>query len=128
MEFLPEIFILLMLAVAFLQSGADKIFDWKGNFEFMNQHFSKSPFKNMVKINLFIILLLELTSGVLSVLGIIYLAMDADIEYARLAAIVSGLTFGCLFTGQRLAKDYGGAQTIVIYLMPVFMLLWMLFK
>ena len=39
---------------------------------------------------------------------------------ALIAAILSAVTFLCLFLGQRIAKDYAGAQTIVIYLIPTF--------
>src|SRR5690606_32578562 len=123
MEHLAEIFILLMLAVAFLQSGTDKIFDWKGNLEFHSKHFEKSPFKNMVKINLFIVLLLEMVSGAVSLISAVIIFANGDISLAKTAAILSVVTFGCLFTGQRLAKDYAGAQTIVVYLIPVFLLL-----
>ncbi|HRP89993.1 MAG TPA: hypothetical protein PKX92_08135 [Edaphocola sp.] len=126
-EFFAEVFILLMLAVAFIQSGLDKIIDWKGNFDFMKQHFAKSPFKNMVKINLGIVLVMELLSGVLALMGLVFLLVNGNPGVAKLAAILSVLTFGALFTGQRLAKDYAGAQTIVIYLMPTFFLLWLLF-
>lgn len=127
MTHLAEIFIFLMIAVAFLQSAIDKITDWKGNFEFMNQHFAKSPFRNMVKINLQIITLLELVSGTLAVASVIILLMGGGLTVPKIAALLSGLTLGCLFTGQRLAKDYVGAQTIVVYLIPVFFLIWLLF-
>lgn len=127
MEHLAVIFILLMLAVAFLQSGFDKMFDWKGNFEFMNKHFEKSPFRDVVKINLFIIMLLELVSGGLALLAIVLIFISGELGVAKIAAVLSALTLGCLFTGQRLAKDYVGAQTIVVYLIPVFFLLWLLF-
>lgn len=128
MTHLAEIFIFLMIAVAFLQSAIDKITDWKGNFEFMNQHFAKSPFRNMVKTNLQIITLLELVSGTLAVASVIILLMGGGLTVPKIAALLSGLTLGCLFTGQRLAKDYVGAQTIVVYLIPVFFLIWLLFS
>ena len=43
-----EILILLFLIVTFLQSGIDKIVDWKGNVEFIKHHFKNSPFRNSV--------------------------------------------------------------------------------
>lgn len=127
MEHLAEIFILLMLAVAFLQSGIDKISDWKGNLEFHSKHFENSPFKSLVKTNLFIVLILELISGSLSLISAVLIFTNGDISLAKSAAVLSVVTLGCLFTGQRLAKDYAGAQTIVVYLIPVFLLLWLLF-
>ncbi|HTO16546.1 MAG TPA: hypothetical protein VLZ83_12300 [Edaphocola sp.] len=127
-EFAAEVFILLMLAVAFLQSGIDKITDWEGNFEFMKKHFSKSPFKNIVKMNLFIALILEIVTGAFALVGAALLLYNGNTDIAKIAGVLSAITFGALFSGQRLAKDYAGAQTIVIYLMPTFFLLWLLFE
>lgn len=126
MEKLAEIFILLMLSIAFIQSGFDKIFDWKGNLEWLNGHFANSPFKNMVAMNLAIILVMELASGVLSLVGIAFLLINGSTLVGLIAAVLSAITFICLFLGQRLAKDYVGAQTIVIYLIPTFFLIYLL--
>lgn len=126
MEKLAEIFILLMLSIAFIQSGFDKIFDWKGNLEWLNGHFANSPFKNMVAMNLAIILVMELASGVLSLVGIAFLFINGSTLVGLIAAVLSAITFICLFLGQRLAKDYVGAQTIVIYLIPTFFLIYLL--
>ncbi|MFA5619067.1 MAG: DoxX family protein [Weeksellaceae bacterium] len=128
MEHWAEFFILLMVAVAFTQSGVDKITDWKGNLEFHSQHFKKSPFRNMVSFNLIVVMIFEIVTGALALIGGVILIINGQTEIAKIAAVLAAITFGMLFTGQRLAKDYGGAQTIVIYLMPVFFLLWLLFK
>ncbi len=72
-------------------------------------------------------MILELISGALALLSIVFIFVNGDLGFAKITAVISALTFGCLFTGQRLAKDYVGAQTIVVYLIPVFFLLWILF-
>ena len=40
-----EILILFFLIVTFLQSGFDKLIDWKGNLSFIKDHFKNSPLK-----------------------------------------------------------------------------------
>lgn len=127
MEHLAEIFILLMLAVAFLQSGVDKITDWKGNVEFHSKHFKNSPFKKMVAINLGIVLIFEIVSGATALISSIILLTGGDTSLAKFSAVLSALTFGMLFTGQRINKDYRGAQTIVVYFIPTVFLVWLLF-
>ena len=52
-----EIILLLFLIITFLQSGIDKLVDWKGNLSWLKEHFSKSPLKNIVPM-LFVILLI----------------------------------------------------------------------
>ena len=126
MEHLAEIFILIMLAIVFLQSGIDKITDWKGNLGWLQGHFSKSLLKDVVPASLFLVMLMELASGATAVAGAIILFTQGNSCIAFLSGILSAVTFLMLFLGQRLAKDYPGAQTIVIYLIPTVFLLYLL--
>lgn len=126
MEHLAEIFILIMLAIVFLQSGIDKIVDRKGNLSWLQGHFANSPLKNMVPFSLFTVTVLEILSGLSAVVGAVSLITCEGTLFALISGILSAITFLMLFLGQRLAKDYPGAQTIVIYLIPTVLLLFML--
>lgn len=110
--------ILLFLTVTFLQSGYDKLFYWKDNLTWLKEHFSKTVIKNMVSFALAIVLLLELASVILSIAGMVQLLYNGDREYGFYAAVMSCITLLFLLFGQRLAKDYDGARTIVIYFIP----------
>ena len=59
-------------AILFIQSGFDKIFDRKGNLEWMVPHFAKSVFKNLVPLLLSALTVLEVASG-LGALAALYL-------------------------------------------------------
>ena len=116
--------VLAFLAITFLQSGYDKIKDWKGNVEWLNGHFSNTILAKQVPFALGTVLLLEIVSGVLCVSGIIQNIMQ-DVVIRGLGfygAILSCVTLLFLLFGQRLAKDYDGARTIVIYFIPAVML------
>ncbi|WP_333693550.1 DoxX family protein [Flavobacterium sp.] len=110
--------ILLFLALTFLQSGYDKLFYWNDNVSWLKEHFSKTILKNHVPLALGKILVLELASGILAIVGMVQLVLNGDREYGFYAAILSSLTLLALLFGQRLAKDYDGARTIVIYFIP----------
>lgn len=112
--------ILGLLAVTFLQSGYDKIKDWKGNTEWLTGHFANTVLAKQVPFALGLILLLEIVSGVLCVSGIIqHLIQDVVLRgLGFYGAILSSITLLFLLFGQRLAKDYDGARTIVIYFIP----------
>jgi uncharacterized membrane protein YphA (DoxX/SURF4 family) len=112
--------ILALLTVTFLQSGYDKIKDWKGNVAWLTGHFEKSILAQQVPLALGIILLLEIISGVLCFSGIIqHFLQDVVIRgLGFYGAILSCVTLLMLLFGQRLAKDYDGARTIVIYFIP----------
>lgn len=126
MEQIAEIFILLMLAIVFLQSGIDKITDWNGNLGWLKSHFSKTIIKGMVPFALALVLLLELASGITAIVGAIMLGCGNDNCWAMTSAVLSGSTFLLLFLGQRLAKDYAGAQGIVVYFIPTVFLIYLL--
>mgnify|MGYP006141775725 FL=1 len=113
-----SILILLFLTITFVQSGYDKLFYWKDNVTWLKDHFSKTVLKNLVPQALGIILVLELIIGVLSIAGIFNLLRNGDRTYGFYAAVLSCVTLLLLLFGQRLAKDYDGARTIVIYFIP----------
>lgn len=121
-----ECLLLLFLAIVFLQSGIDKIVDWKGNLSWLKGHFAKSVFKNIVPVLLGIVLIMEVVSGVLSLIGLTHLILFGETLFAWYAALLSGISLLMLLLGQRIAKDYEGAKTIVIYLMPTIFLLFLL--
>lgn len=110
-----EILILLFLIVTFLQSGVDKITDWRGNLSFIKGHFENSPLKNMVPLLLGTILVLEIFASAFMIFGIYQLITEGAKEAALLGAEISAITLILLLVGQRLAKDYTGAMTLAVY-------------
>ena len=126
MEHITKILLLLFLAIIFIQSGLDKIVDWKGNLGWLKGHFSKTVFKDVVPLLLAIILLLECVSGVLAVAGAIQFATFDSSSLSLYAAILSCITLLLLLLGQRMAQDYDGARTIVIYFVPAIFLVFLL--
>ena len=120
--------VLAFLAITFLQSGYDKIKDWKGNVEWLNGHFSNTILAKQVPFALMTILILEIVAGVLCVSGIIQNIMQDGVirGLGFYGAILSCITLLFLLFGQRLAKDYDGARTIVIYFIPAVLLVFWL--
>lgn len=126
MNNITSILILIFLAITFLQSGYDKLFYWKDNVDWLKGHFSKTPLKNQVPLALANILVLELISGILCVVGCIELLMNNGRIFGFYGAVFSCITLLMLLFGQRLAKDYDGARTIVIYFIPAILAVYWL--
>ncbi len=118
LKHITEIVLLGFLIITFLQSGFDKIFDWKGNVNWLKEHFSKTFLANMVAINLAIVLIVEMVAGILCLIGIYQLIVNGDKTIGFYGAILSCIALLLLLFGQRLAKDYDGARTIAIYFIP----------
>ena len=121
MENLASLFVLLFLAITFLQSGYDKFTDFKGNLSWLTEHFSGTIFANNVSIALRIILLFEIITGILCVVGIVEISVSGGTTFGKYGTSLSCITLMMLLFGQRIAKDYDGARTIVIYLIPALM-------
>lgn len=123
---LPELLILAFIAITFLQSGIDKISDWKGNISWLTGHFGDTFLRGLVPLMLSIILIIEVIAGLLAVVGIYSIIADNDNSLAIYAAALAAITLLMLLFGQRVAKDYPGAFTITGYFMVVIFGLYLL--
>lgn len=110
-----QVFSAAMLAILFLQSGVDKLFHWKEEMVFQKQHFSKTFLRSTVPFMLVILTILELVAGFSSAIGVVMLFAHQGTTWAVFGAVISGITLIALFFGQRIAKDYAGAVSIVTY-------------
>jgi hypothetical protein len=102
-------------AIAFLQSAADKWLDSKGNLGFLTGHFASSPLRRIVPQIFWGLTVLESAAGVLCGLGTLQILVGLGPGLARAGIVFSLIALLCLFVGQRLAKDYGGAAVLAGY-------------
>ena len=113
--YLTQIFGSAFLAILFLQSGIDKVVDYRGNLEWLTGHFAKSPLAGVVAVLLMAITLLEVGAGALSAIGCIMLIVSRETTLAFYGAVTSAVALIALFFGQRMAKEYAGAAVLVPY-------------
>ena len=110
-QFLVAVF----LAVLFLQSGLDKVIDFKGNREWLTGHFAKSPLRGQVPAMLVVVTITEIAAGGSAALGVWQLVANGNPRHALWGAQLAALNLVMLFFGQRMAKDYAGAAALVPY-------------
>ncbi len=122
---LPALFAALFTAILFIQSGLDKVFDWKGNLEWLTGHFSKTFAAGMVPMMLATITILEIATGVLSAVGIIYFLATGSTIIIFYAGALGAAALAALFFGQRIAKDYPGAAVLVPYFLLMLVLMFL---
>ncbi len=103
------------LAVLFLQSGVDKVVDRRGNLEWLQAHFAKSPLAGIVPAMVTAITILEIAAGALSAIGCVVIILSRDSTVAFYGATIAAIAIVALFFGQRMAKDYVGAAVLVPY-------------
>ena len=113
--YLLQTLVSAFLAILFLQSGIDKVVDRRGNLEWLRGHFAKSPLAGMVPLLVTVITILEIAAGVLSAVGCALIVLARDSTLAFYGAAFAAISIIALFFGQRMAKDYAGAATLVPY-------------
>ena len=112
---LAQLLCCAFFAILFLQSGADKITDRRGNFEWLTAHFARSPVAGQVGLMLTVVTVTELIAGTLSAVGLVVLALGGKQTLAVCGIALSALSLLMLFFGQRMAKDYAGAAVLASY-------------
>ncbi len=119
---------LAFLAILFLQSGLDKVFNYKANKEWITSHFAKSPLAPFSALLMPLITLLEVAAGAVSAVGIVVLLVYQDPNIGLLGAQLSAVSILSLFFGQRMAQDYEGAATLTTYFLICLVALYTLWN
>ena len=122
---LPALLCALFVAILFIQSGLDKVFDWKGNMTWLTGHFSKSFLAPFVTPMLATITVMEVAAGFLSAVGIIYFLATGSLSLIFYASIIGTVSITALFFGQRIAKDYDGAAVLVPHFILMIVLMYL---
>lgn len=112
---IAQVLISLFAGVLFLQSGFDKVFDFKGNKGYIQSVFAKTIFNSFSGVLFIVITILEVLAGLFSFFGGIFYFFEGQKDFAVLGLELSLLSILSLFTGQRIAKDYRGAASLVVY-------------
>ena len=121
----PAILAALFTAILFIQSGFDKVFDWKGNLGWLTGHFEKTFVAGMVPIMLATITVMEVATGLLAAAGIVYFLVAGSLSLIFISGVLGALTLTALFFGQRIAKDYPGAAVLVPYFLLTLVLIYL---
>jgi len=106
----------IMLTILFVQSGLDKVLDFRGNLGWLTDHFAKTPLRSVVLPMLITVAITETLAGAACGVGVLQLLQQqAEPSAALWGARLATLNVVMLFLGQRLAKDYAGAASLVPY-------------
>jgi len=122
---LPALFGALLVSILFIQSGLDKVFDWKGNLDWLTGHFSKTFLSGTVPLMLGTITIMEIATGVLSGIGLVYFLATGSLVLIFYASVLGAASIVALFFGQRVAKDYAGAAVLIPYFILLLMVMYL---
>src|SRR5687767_1375337 len=108
---------IFVLVILWLQSGFDKITDFKGNYEWIKEQFAKSSLKGATKLLLIKLTILEIASGLCGIAAIVEVWINRSVMMGFVAGLLSISSLCALFFGQRLSKEYGGAASLMGYML-----------
>tara|TARA_B100000768_G_scaffold33813_1_gene32341 strand:- start:2059 stop:2445 length:387 start_codon:yes stop_codon:yes gene_type:complete len=114
-EKIAFLFVLTFFLIVFIQSGLDKVYDYKGNLSFLNTLLGGFFSSGLITLALVSVTILELTSGLLCLLGILDVVFNNSNFTGLIGLIVGSLALLLLLFGQRVSKNYDGAKTIAVY-------------
>jgi hypothetical protein len=101
--------------ILFIQSGFDKLFNFRENMSYIVSHFSKTSISGLAPLLFVLLTISESLAGLVSAYGIVELIIHDNAKVALLGAMLSMLSLLFVFFGQRIAKDYGGASGLAGY-------------
>ncbi len=122
---LPALFCSLLVSILFIQSSLDKVFDRKGNLEWLTGHFEKTVLNSAVPMLLGTITALELMTGIMAAGGILYFLLTGSLVLVFWASVAGAAAITALFFGQRVAKDYPGAAVLVPYFILLVVMMYL---
>ncbi|UYW01025.1 DoxX family protein [Flavobacterium agricola] len=108
----------VFLNITYWISSYEKVFNYKATLGWMQPHFANSALKNCVPLALLLLIGFEVLTAVFSALGLFYLLLYKTPEFVVYANYLNLICLFLMLIAQRLAKDFDGARTIVIYLIP----------
>ena len=114
-EKIAFLLVLAFFLIVFIQSGLDKLLDYKGNLSFLNDLLGGFFSSFLIAFALVFVTILELTSGILCLLGIISFFLEDSTFIGLVGLIIGSFALLVLLFGQRVSKNYDGAKTIAIY-------------
>lgn len=109
------VFSTAFLSIVFLQSGIDKVVNYKQELGWIQQKFVRNALYNYVGLLFLLLTIFEIMSGLLTFFGVILMFLGESAELAMAGVWISVLTLLMLIFGQRITKDYTGSASLVPY-------------
>ncbi len=120
---LLKVFTGVLFSALFLQSGFDKLIDFKGNRAWIASYFEKSPIRSFSNVLFMLLTITELAAGLASIFGTVTYMFVQTIWLLQTGIALSAIALLFIFVGQRVAKDYASAANTIAYIAAA-MLAW----
>ena len=124
-SYAAELLILLFILLTFAFSAVEKMLDVKGQVVWLKEHMKGTFLVPIMPLLLGVLIVLDIVVSILSILAVYYLLQFQEKTMGLYSCILAAITLLLLLFGQRMAKDFQGAFTIVGYFMVVLFGVWL---
>ena len=112
------------LFITFLFSLLEKLHDRTGYQVWLKSHFKNSFVSSYIRPLFYVVLLMEVISVILLLVGVYQLLVANNSLGLYLAGVASVSCLFILLVGQRIAKDYQSAANLMVYLLFSILLIY----
>lgn len=124
-SYAAELLILLFILLTFAFSALEKMLDVKGQVVWLKEHMKGTFLVPIMPLLLGVLIVLDIVVSILSILAVYYLLQFQEKTMGLYSCILAAMILLLLLFGQRMAKDFQGAFTIVGYFMVVLFGVWL---
>lgn len=124
-SYAAELLILLFILLTFAFSAVEKMLDVKGQVVWLKEHMKGTFLVPIMPLLLGVLIVLDIVVSILSILAVYYLLQFQEKTMGLYSCILAAMILLLLLFGQRMAKDFQGAFTIVGYFMVVLFGVWL---
>jgi hypothetical protein len=125
LSYAAELLILLFILLTFAFSAVEKMLDVKGQVVWLKEHMKGTYLVPIIPLLLGVLIVLDIVVSILSILAVYYLLQFQEKTMGLYSCILAAMILLLLLFGQRMAKDFQGAFTIVGYFMVVLFGVWL---
>ena len=112
----PSILVAVVLLITYMASFIEKLTDWNGTLTYYDGHFNNTIIQKILRPSIILVLILEFLCCLILIAGIIYNLTIGDIRHLQGAFYLSFINLTILLIGQRIAQDYQGSTSLIVYL------------
>lgn len=128
LQYSTHLLVLLFILLTFAFSGVEKIRGWQGQLSWLKAHLKGTFLAPIMPLLLGVLIVLDLAVSILCILGLFFMFYNGELSVGLYACNLAAIVLLFLLFGQRMAKDFQGAFTIVGYYIVVLFGVWLFSK
>lgn len=113
----PSVLVAIILLITYSASFIEKLKNWNGTLTYYHKHFEKTIIQKFLRSGIILVILLELFCVLTITSGIYLNQYSGDTSFLEIGFYSSFILLSILLIGQRIAQDYQGSTSLIVYIL-----------